>query len=439
MKVQDQYQGVLPHSTEEDPNIIRLTPQQEEFFTSNRKFVAFVGGFGSGKSQALFVKMMYEKFLTPDVNLLYAAPNYGLIRDIAFDRLELMLTNARIPYSLNRMDQWLDIPNYGKVLFRTLENPDRLVGFEVHKVFIDELDTLPFDKAQNAWNKLMARCRQQSKVRPKSLNQMFIATTPEGFRFTYDRWIKRGTPDYHMVRAPTMSNPYLPQGYIDALKSSYSPELVRAYLDGEFVNLVSKVVYQDFSRTYNTTTRTYTNNDILHIGMDFNVRNMNATIFVIDNGQVFAVGELTKINDTPNMINTLQNLFPNHFPHNIVIYPDAYADSRKTSSAESDHALLRRAQLKIDAPNGNPPIRDRIMSVNHMFCDGAGIRRFFVNIQRCPELVQALEQQTYDSNGMPSKDDDNNYDDINDSMGYFIHRKFPIVRDSFTVDRVRNY
>lgn len=422
------------------PLVIELTTPQEKFFLSKVRYTAFVGGFGSGKSQALFTKMLSDKFTYPDVNLLYGAPTYSLIRDIAHDRLCNMLDRAPVRYNLNKAEQILDIENYGKILFRTLDNPDRLVGFEVFRSYIDELDTLRFEQAEQAWNKLLGRNRQKSEKFPNHQNQIFVATTPEGFRFVYDRWVKRRTGDYVVINAPTYSNPHLPEGYVESLRSSYPAELVNAYIEGQFVNLTSKAVYSMFSRTTNSCNETHQDHEILHIGMDFNVLNMNAVINVIRGTKVFATTEITRVDDTPNMINYLESIFPKHFPHKMIIYPDAYADARKsTNASQSDHALLRRAGLTLDVPNGNPPIKDRVQSVNHMFCDGNGDRRYYINTDRCPELTQALEQQVYDHNGMPVKDKTTNIDDICDAMGYFIHRKYPIVRDSFSVDRVRNY
>jgi PBSX family phage terminase large subunit len=427
---------------------IKLTPPQEQFFLAKERYVGFVGGFGSGKSQALFVKLLYDKFAFPDVNLLYAAPTYSLIRDIAHDRLCAMLDQAPVKYRLNKADNVLEIRNYGKILFRTLDSPDRLVGFEVFRAYIDELDTLKLDSARAAWNKLIARCRQKTSKNTRTTNQIFVATTPEGFRFVYHRWVKDANIHYRLIRAPTASNPHLPPGYIESLRASYPEELVEAYLNGQFVNLTSKIVYSSFRRDLNDSDEDYNAQDMLHIGMDFNVNNMNAVVHVIRRGAnsadetVHAVAEIVRAKDTPTMIKTLKELFPDHFPNKMYIYPDAYGDSRKSSASEAsktDHGLLREASLTLITPNANPPIKDRIMAMNRMFSDGDGRRLYFVNSLKCPDYVHALESQTYDANGIPVKDSSNNVDDINDASGYFISRKYPLIKNKFTMGTTRNY
>jgi hypothetical protein len=81
----------------------------------------------------------------------------------------------------------------------------------------DELDTLKTDKARDVWNKIIARNRQ--KKPDGSLNTVGVATTPEGFRFVYDRWKKNPAPGYRLIKATTMSNAAnLPDGYIDSLR-----------------------------------------------------------------------------------------------------------------------------------------------------------------------------------------------------------------------------
>ena len=45
--------------------------------------------------------------------------------------------------------------------------------------------------------------------------------------------------------------------------------------------------------------------------------------------------------------------------------------------------------------------RDRINSMNAMFCNAKGERRYRVNPDRCPTYADALEQQGWGTNGEP--------------------------------------
>ncbi len=415
----------------------KLTDPQTIFFRHQSKYPLFVGGFGSGKSEGLFVKLLAEKLKRPKVDIGYFAPTYTLIRDIAHIRIQSMLDEIKIPYKLNKADNVLTIKNKGRILFRTLDNPDRIVGFEIFSAFCDELDTMTLDNAKNAWEKLIARIRQKDPMHPKDINKIYTATTPEGYRFCYDRWVKQATPAnahlYGLVRAPTASNPYLPDDYIDSLMASYPSNLIEAYLNGEFVNLNSQQVYPNFNREIHHTDRTHLDHEELHIGMDFNVFNMNAVTHLIDRDekQAFAVDETTNLKDTPEMIEVLKE----KYPHNkLFIYPDASGKSRKSVDAsKSDITLLQKAGFTVRKKNKNPLIKNRVMSMNAMFKTGDNKNHYWVNTDKCPSYTSALEQQAYDKNGQPEKDPNNPIDDLCDAGGYCIYYNFPIDKPKSSI------
>jgi len=421
---------------------IDLTKPQSQFFVSPHKFTAFVGGFGSGKSHTLFTKILADKLEYPKIDLGYFAPSYQLIRDIAHVRLQNMLDEAEIPYKLNKADNVLDLFDNGRILFRSMDIPDRIVGFEIGNAYIDEIDIMKYSDAENAWNKIIARCRQTYKKDPhynNFINRLFVATTPEGFNFVYHRWVKEKKPGYHMIQAPTSSNPHLPDDYIQSLMDTYPSNLIRAYLEGEFVNLTSKQVYPNYDRERNFTDKTISPSDTLHIGVDFNVLNTNAVIHLLDkeSRQAFAVKELTKLIDTPAFIDTIKEKYPDH---TIYVYPDASGSAKKSVDAsKSDIKLIRDAGFYVRAKSKNPRIKDRVQSMNGMFQTGSDNVNYRVNPHTCPEYAAALEQHTYDHNGMPIKDPNNSIDDINDAAGYCIHYNFPINRKQFKEAYVRSF
>jgi len=424
---------------------ITLTLPQSRFFTSKARYTCFCGGFGSGKSHALFTKMLSDKFAHPKVDLMYGAPTYSLIRDIAYDRLENMLESMHMPYQLNKAEQILRIENYGKIIFRTLERPERLIGFQVFRAYLDELDTMRTSAAEEVWNKIIARCRQVDPDKPEAENQIFVATTPEGFSFVYQRWVKliddTNRSRYRLIKAPSYSNKFLPPGYVEDLRVSYTAALVNAYIEGDFVNMKNKSVYSNFDRTLNDSKTEIRNDDVLYVGMDFNVLNMNAIIHVLREGNPVAVAEITRAKDTPDMIDILNFRYRSEGRHHpILIYPDASGKNAKSLDAsKSDIKLLRDAGFTIRARSKNPNIKDRVNSMNGMFRNSKGEIRYRVNVDKCPEYVMALEQQVYDENGMPEKNKGDNVDDLNDAGGYYIHYEFPIVRKDFSVESSNHF
>lgn len=411
---------------------IRLTNPQLEFVRATDRYPAMVAGFGAGKTYAAVVRALANKLKYPSQNVAYYLPTYDLVRNIGFPRFMEVLEQFGVEGKLNRSNAVIDIPNAGSIIFRTMDTPERIVGYEVADSLVDELDTLKTEQAREVWNKIISRNRQ--KKPDGSLNTVAVATTPEGFRFVYDRWQRNPAPGYRIIRAATQSNSMnLPVDYIDSLRASYPSNLLAAYLDGEFVNLTAGSVYPEFDRHLNATSATIEGNETLHVGMDFNVANGSAVVHVLRAGEPHAVMEYTGVFDTPAMIALLKNRHSNP----IMVYPDASGGSRKSNNASvSDLSLLRSAGFTVHNNPNNPAVKDRVLSMNHMIhCDGK--RRYRVNPDACPHLVESLEKQAYDKNGEPDKS--GGLDHVVDAAGYFISYKYPLVRRTATKIELRAF
>jgi hypothetical protein len=288
-------------------------------------------------------------------------PTYDLVRMIAWPRFEEILTNIGMPYRLTKSPQNLiEIEGHGKIIFRSMENPQRIIGYQVADSDVDELDTLKHKDAAECWRRILSRNRQPKP--DKSRNTAAVATTPEGFRFVYDTWEVKRPRGYEIIRAPTYSNPHLPDDYVDSLRDIYPSNLLDAYIEGLFVNLTSGTVYVQFSRKVCDTHITEKDGEPLFIGMDFNVGNMSAVVHVKREGKPVAVAEITKAYDTPDICSVIKNRYPSH---KICVFPDSSGNSRKSNNAaETDLKVLRDAGFSVYAPKKNPFVRDRINSMN---------------------------------------------------------------------------
>jgi PBSX family phage terminase large subunit len=392
-----------------------LSEVQKAFATSLEPFPAFVGGFGSGKTAAGIARIMALKGALKSNDVAYYLPTYPLVEDIAFKRFPELCERKGWKYKVNKKNSSIEFENAGRIIFRTMENPERIVGYEVAHSLLDELDTLKIDKAREVWNKVIARNRQKCAMR----NTVAVATTPEGFRFVYERWVKNQVAGYKIFKARTMDNAAnLPEGYIENLQNTYPANLLAAYLDGEFVNLTAGSVYAEFDRVLNATNATIMSGEPLHIGLDFNVTKMAAVIHVLREDQPFALDELTRVFDTPAMIQLIKSKYAGH---KIFVYPDASGNNRKSQNAsESDIALLKQAGFNIMVNPANPAVKDRILAMNKMIRE----RKYLVNPDTCPELVESLERQAYDKNGDPDKT--TGFDHVLDATGYCIAYRYPI-------------
>jgi hypothetical protein len=411
---------------------VKVTTPQSEFLNLDCKFPAFVAGFGTGKSEVMCTSALLDS-LEGGADSLVAMyePTYDLVRLILAPRMEEKLIDWGIRYKYNKSENiiYTSSGQVGDFVLRTLDNPARIVGYESFRAKIDELDTLKTEHAQEAFNKIIARNRQVPETyqrnSDKPMNTVSVFTTPEGFKFVYNKWAKNRAPGYEMVQASTLSNPFLPDDYIQALRDSYPPQLIEAYIQGEFVNLTSGSVYTCYDRKLNSSTREITPHDHLHIGMDFNVGKMSAIVHVKDKRTTVAVDEFMGLLDTPAMISAIQSRYPKH---RVTIYPDSSGKNRKSANASETDVSQLRSAFNVVVSGKNPFVKDRIASVQAMLCNANGERRYFINEDKCPETAESLEQQVYNKQGEPDKSHDN--DHPNDALGYFIHSQYPIIRNT---------
>lgn len=418
---------------------IKVNIPQQKFLSLPHKFRAFVGGYGSAKSWAGTIAIMLHSCKHPKVEAGYFAPTYSQIRDIFYPCIEEVSEKFGMRVDIREGNKEVHIYSgqqyRNTVICRSLDRPETIIGFKIGHAMIDELDVLRTDKAQTAWRKIQARMRYMAT---DLRNGIDVTTTPEGFKFTYQLFVKalQDKPSlcdsYGIVQASTYDNAAnLPEDYIPSLIESYPAELIDAYLHGKFVNLTSGTVYRSYNREKHRSSETIQKGEPLYIGMDFNVEHMAAAIYV-KRGEVWhIVDELKEVFDTPDMIRLIQDRYQSgDDKHSITIYPDASGRNRKSvNAAESDIALLRQARLHVKVNASNPAVKDRIMATNKAFED----MKIMVNDSICKTVASCLEQQNYNPNGEPDKS--SGFDHMNDATSYLIAQEMPIRQRSYHFKR----
>lgn len=407
---------------------LTMTEPQSRFFQLQDKYPLFVGGYGSGKTETMVNCAIRDALEAPSALIALYEPTYDLVRLILAPRIEAKLEACGIRYRYNKSENliYTSSRGCGDFVMRTLDNPARIIGYESYRAHVDELDTLKTEHATDVWRKVIARNRQRPKGVPAARNRVSAYTTPEGFRFAYQQWIRKPEAGYVHITAPTSSNPFLPEDYIEGLRASYPPQLIEAYLEGKFVNLASGSVYPNFDRKLNHVPTTAQQGESLHVGMDFNVNKMAAVVFVVREDEPYAVAELVKVRDTPEMARLLQERYKSQ-GHAVTVYPDASgANTSSKGASMSDLSILKGAGFTLRAPSANPRVKDRVNCVNALILNAAGKRRLKVNTDNCPTFTEGLEQQAYDDNGEPDKT--TGHDHANDGAGYFLNFRWPIVK-----------
>ncbi len=420
-----------------------LNVPQSRFLALPHKYRAFVAGFGSGKTWVGCAGLCRHAWEFPRVNAGYFAPSFPQIRDIFYPtveevahdwglRVEIMEANKEVHFYSGKQYRTT-------VICRSMDRPQAIVGFKIGHALVDELDVMAAAKAEQAWRKIIARMRYKADGLKNGVD---VTTTPEGFKFTYQQFVKalRDKPSlvnlYGLIQASTYDNAKnLPADYIPSLYDSYPKQLIDAYLRGLFVNLMSGSVYPDFDRVLNHSSESMQEAEPLLIGMDFNRLHMAAVVYVLRDGLPVAVDEITDGRDTPYMARLFKERY-RYKGHAVTVYPDASGQNSSSKNAsESDLSILREHGLTVRVNSTNPAVADRINAVNSLILNGQGVRRLKVNTLRCPKLTEALEQQSYDKNGQPDKS--SGVDHVIDAAGYPVAYQWPIVKRVAQVQQFR--
>lgn len=209
---------------------MNLLPGQKELVKSEAPIVCFVGGYGSGKTRgAVYKSLMLGIKNAPCVGI-FIEPTYTMVRDVAVRSFEDILNEMGVPYKFHRTDHIMRVADTFDILFRSGDQPERVVGINAAWGVIDE----PAIQDEAIAKTVLGRLRD-----PRAkLTQLALTGTPEGFNWFYD-WCHmkkpNGDPGVHLIRAKTTDNPFLKKEYVESLKSKYTEEEVNAYINGEFV------------------------------------------------------------------------------------------------------------------------------------------------------------------------------------------------------------
>jgi len=402
-----------------------LLPYQRDFVMDfSHKYVGFCGGYGSGKTHSLVIKQLLLCFKSQGFTHLFLEPTIPLIDDVALPKWDELLQKYGIPHTFKvspRPVYKLLLPGgVTTVLLRSMENYERLIGVNAASIASDETDTTKPELAEKAMVKLMGRARVGN------CPQIVAGSTPEGYGWMYSFFEEQKSDNKKLYRGKSEDNPYLDPGFVEDLKTKYHPQLIKAYLNGEFVNLESATVFYEFDRNKHTSGVFLPEpKERIVFGADFNVGQCYSVYGVVRPGpkgqELHCFAEL-KASDTFELVAHLQSKYPRHLANGLITcFPDASGSHSSTSSTTSDHEILTAAGVRVVAERKNPPISETLAHANvHM-------RRnlIYINPAACHDTISAVERWSYDSKTLkPSKGGATDYSHPGDCIRYMAWQVF---------------
>ena len=398
----------------------KLFQHQHDFVHSTSKYSALVAGYGSGKTTAFCIRALKECGRNAGKRILLAEPTYPMVRDVLQPTFEQVLRESGFGYEYTATDtryriKWKN--GWCDVLMRSAENFQRWAGLNLAAGGIDEADQLRDDRA---WKMLLARLRDGNTL------NAFISTTPEGFKWVWKYWESEERHGYQLTRGRTEDNIMLPEEFINSLKENYDETLLRAYLNGEFVNLQQGQTYYQFIRENNVKEVKYNPSLPTKISIDFNVEPMAASIFQTYNSnpyvRVFDEVELHHGGGseilTERMVQEIKSRYPNN---KYIAYPDP-ANQRHTSALHTDHDILRQGGFEVRVKPKAPRVVDSVNAVNKL-CE-----KNLIIDPSCKGLITDLEQ-TVNKQGTREIDKSNKErTHFSDGLRYAIDYEYPIIK-----------
>ena len=316
-----------------------------------------------------------------------------------------------------------------------LDNYDDLRGSGLFFFVGDEWD----DAKPEAWSEVIL-----PMLATAGGHALFIGS-PKGFAALYQGYVagQGAEPDVKSWAYTSLQGGHVPSSEIDRARRTLDARTFRQEYEARFESFAGQVYYA-FSRSASVRARDYDAALALHIGMDFNIAPMSATVWQeVPERQGLVAWQIDEIvlptSNTHDMAEEIARRYGragfdplNPDVSHITIYPDpAGAQSRTSAQGMTDLSILSARGFKVLALQSHPLIRDRINLVNARFESADGTRRAFV-APRCVKSIEALEQQAYRP-GSSEPDKAGGHDHLNDATGYFMYARYA-HKPSFRTD-----
>ena len=400
-----------------------LTIPQQNIFDRDTRFACVSAGRRFGKTYL----SMYEIARVarhPGKRIFYVAPSFRQAKQIIWEDIKHQMFRRNWAKRANESDLTLQLVNGSTISLRSADNPDSMRGVSLDFAVLDECAYM----SQDTWTSVL-----RPTLSDRQGGALFIST-PAGYNWFYDMWQHAHTaPDWSAYQYTTLSGGNVPESEVEAARADLDLRTFQQEYEAQFNNSANNIFYAfdtDSIETYDGPVGQ------LHIGMDFNVSKMCATVGVRVGDGLHIIDEIVLTNS--NTSEMAQEILNRYGSHQCVVYPDPAGSARKTSAVgKTDHMLLAQAGFKVKAPRSHDSVKDGINSVNRLLQDASGQRRLFVD-PKCKETITCLSKHQYKSNSnVPDKD--SGYDHMTDAVRYLVHYLFPIRNPANNADRVRAF
>lgn len=226
-------------------------PKQKEFIRKvldpkGAQFIAYYGGYGSGKSVVLCSTMISQAVIYGGDYLIARNFNPELLRTTYKTFKELCPKELILDERIAKQE--IDIRSAGggvaTFYFLGLDDPGKLDSMNLSGFAFDEASQIP----EEAFIKLQGRLRNK-----KGLRKGLLVGNPKGHDWVYRKFVSKvdirpeDRSKFDMIVAPSTENKHLPTDYVANMLATYSKERIQRDVMGSFDSFEG-MVYSDFDR-----------------------------------------------------------------------------------------------------------------------------------------------------------------------------------------------
>lgn len=394
---------------------MQLTDIQSEIINSDSRFKIVIAGRRGGKSFAS-IAYLAKHARYPGKKCMYVAPTFAMCKQIIWEDLKDMLRNRKWIKKINESDLTITLVNGSTIFLRSADTPDRIRGIGIDACVIDEAADI--SKLREVW---MAIIRPTLSDRQGTA---MIISSPKGKGFLFDLYNDaKYTEDWQSWQYTTEQGGLVPLEELDQAKRDLDERTYKQEYQAEFVDFAGAIYYAFGDHNIVQKPVPLQLGTPIHIGWDFNVSpqcvviayKTMADLHIFDEIEIYG-------SDTQEMCNEIRQRYPDQ---RYIAYPDASGARRQTSSGGlSDHIIIKNAGFKLITGSKNPPVKDRIASVNSVLKQD-NIR--LTIDPKCVKVINGLRKHTYkEGTRQPEKDGAVDFSHFNDAAGYLIYANYPV-------------
>ena len=394
---------------------MKLSNPQRIVADDKTRFRCLVTGRRFGKTTLAIREVCYVARI-PGRVCWAVCPSYRQAKQIFWIKLKKILQDLRWVSKINEAELTVVLKNGSRICLRGADNPDSLRGVGIDFLVLDECA----DISESAWTEVLRPTLSDTKG-----NALFIGT-PKGMNWFHDLYQRGQDPtetEWASYQYTTLEGGWVEEEEIFQARKDLDAKTFRQEYEATW-ETYSGIIYYGFSMAENVKNiQQPLDNNILHIGMDFNLDPMSAVVSYIANGVVYIIDEICIwSSNTDELCQEIHRRYPGK---KIFVYPDPASKARKTSAGgRTDLSILTNAGFLAKVMPRHMAVRDRVNSVNAKLCSALGVRGIYIH-PKCKNLLNSIAKQTY-KEGTVLPDKTQGFDHMNDALGYLISFLYPI-------------